>query len=226
MTYQDFRTALVGEADDNYRAFVAKGIPTDRPILGVRIPTVRTLVQGIPRDDLRTLIDEPPVALEEVIARGIMLSRLSYDEMLRLFDSQVSYIDDWCSCDTFCSCLKPLLRKHHADFFDRKIDPLLAENREFSTRLGLVLMFSYVTPDYLSVIYDRTETLKDREEYYVRMAIAWLLAECFIKYPDETLTYLKFTKLPRWAFNKAISKICDSRRIEQSTKSYLKTLRH
>lgn len=225
MTYQDFRTALIREADDNYHSFVAKGIPTDRPILGVRIPIVRALVRQIPREDLETLINEPPVALEEVIACGFMLSRLTYAEMLDHFDSQIAYIDDWCSCDTFCSSLKPLIKKHQADFFDCKIDPLLTQNREFSTRTGLVLMFSYITPDYLPVIYDRIEALKDREEYYVKMAIAWLLAECFIKFPDETLAYLAATKLPRWTFNKTISKICDSHRIEADMKTYLKTLR-
>ena len=57
------------------------------------------------------------------------------------------------------------------------------------------------------------------------MAVAWLVAECFIKFPDETFDFLKTTELPKWTFNKTISKICDSFRVEKEVKDYLKTLR-
>ena len=64
-----------------------------------------------------------------------------------------------------------------------------------------------------------------REEYYVRMAIAWLVAECFIKYPEITLGYLKVSQLPKWTFNKAISKICDSYRVDEEMKEIVRGLR-
>ncbi len=225
MTYSDFRTKLASLAEDDYRIFVSKGIPTDRPILGVRIPEIRKLTQSIPAKYLANFIKETPIALEEVIARGFMVARLSYEKMLSLFDSQIKYIDNWCSCDIFCSALRPVIKKHLPDFLDDKIEPLLTSKKEFSVRVGLVLLFSYISPDYLALIYDRVESLAGREEYYIKMAIAWLLAECFIKFPDETLSYLKVSRLPKWTFNKTISKICDSYRVEDDVKSYLRTLR-
>ena len=75
-----------------------------------------------------------------------------------------------------------------------------------------------MSEDYLAVIFDRVEGLVEREEYYIRMAIAWLLAECFIKYPEVTLAYMKVSRLPRWTYNKTISKICDSYRVDEETK--------
>ena len=79
--------------------------------------------------------------------------------------------------------------------------------------------------DYLFTIFDRVENLKDREEYYVKMAIAWLIAECFTKFPEETLGFLKSTKLPKWTFNKTISKICDSYRVDDEMKELLRRMR-
>ena len=225
MTYKDIKLALTHEIDDKYQAFVKKANPTSRPILGVRIPTVREITKKVPPEDFEEILKTTPVSQEELILRGFIIARMPYQEMLHNFNSQVNLIDDWCSCDVFCASLKPLIKKHRQEFFDQKIDPLLHQTGEFKVRVGLVLLLGYVTPDYLNVIFDRAETLKDREAYYIKMAIAWLVAECFIKYPEETLSYLKVSKLPKWTFNKAISKICDSYRVEPDAKTYLKTLR-
>lgn len=225
MTHQKIRLELTKNIDDKYQVFVSKAIPTNRPILGIRVPTVREIAKSVPKTDILEIIQAKPVSLEELLLRGFLIARLNYDEMLKNFDSQVNLIDDWCSCDTFCASLKPLIKKHRQEFFEQKIDPLLKETAEFKVRVGLVLLLGYVNPDYLTVIFDRVEALKNREEYYIKMAIAWLVAECFIKYPDETLSYLQVSRLPKWTFNKTISKICDSYRVEKETKNYLKTLR-
>ncbi len=57
------------------------------------------------------------------------------------------------------------------------------------------------------------------------MALAWLLAECFIKFPDETFSYLKSSNLDKWTFNKTISKISDSYRVDSELKKEVKKLR-
>lgn len=225
MTYREIRSELTKNIDGKYQIFVSKANPTNRPILGVRIPTVREIARSIPREDFAEILKVEPVSQEELMLRGMLIARMPYDEMCKNFDSQVAVIDDWCSCDTFCASLKPLIKKHHQEFFEQKIDPLLRSKKEFEVRVGLVLLLGYVSPDYLAVIFDRVENLKGREEYYIKMAIAWLLAECFIKFPEETLGYLKVSNLPKWTFNKTISKICDSFRVEEDIKKYLKTLR-
>lgn len=66
---------------------------------------------------------------------------------------------------------------------------------EFSTRAGLVFLRGYVSSEWLQVIFEAVEGAASCEEYYVRMAAAWLIAECFIKFPEETLSYLRVSKL-------------------------------
>lgn len=225
-TYQELKTALAREADDNYRVFAMKGIPSERPFIGVKIPLIREIAAKVPTEKLADFIKEKPVAIEEVLMRGILIHRLPYEDMMKVFDSQIAYIGDWCTADIFCTGLKKSIKRHREDFFDNKIEPLLKSGQEFPTRVGLVLLKCYyVDFDYLSVIFDRVESLAEREEYYVEMAIAWLVAECFIKYPEETFSYLKVSHLPKWTYNKTISKICDSYRVEPETKEILRKMR-
>lgn len=224
--YSDFRTSLASLSDDEYREFSMRGIPCERPFFGVRIPDIRKLVAKIPKEQFSIFLSETPVAIEEVIARGLLIGRLPYDEMLEFFDSQIEYLDNWCTVDTFCAALRKTVKKHEADFLEQKVEGLLKSDNEFPTRTGLVCLLDfYVNPDYLHLIFDRVESLYKREEYYVRMALAWLLAECFIKYPDETYSYLAQSKLNKWTFNKAISKICDSYRIDIESKNLVRKLR-
>ena len=226
MSYSDFQTKLASLADDEYRVFSMRGIPTDRPFIGVHIPDVKKLVKEIPPEDFDEFLNTTPVALEEVLARGFLIARLPYGKMFEVFDSQISYLDNWCTVDTFIAALRKTIKHHEEEFLDKKIEPLLKEKDPFAVRAGLVsLLDFYVTKEYLPLIFDRIESLKNREEYYIKMAIAWLLAECFIKYPNETLSFMKVSSLDKWTFNKAISKICDSYRVEKDVKEMLRTLR-
>lgn len=222
----NFRNRLASLADDEYRVSSMSGIPCDRLFLGVRIPEIRKLVSEVPSTDFTELLETTPIAIEEVIARGFLIARLPYIEMLKYFDSQIGYLDNWCTVDTFCASLRKTIKKHRSEFLDAKIESLLRSQDEFAVRAGLVCLLDfYVDFDHLFLIFDRIESLKNRDEYYIKMAIAWLLAECFIKYPDETFGYLKQSNLGKWTFNKALSKICDSYRVPSEAKQQIKLLR-
>ena len=224
--YKELREGLAFYADDEYREFVMKICPSDRPFLGVRVPQIREIAKQVPVEKIEELISVKPIGYEEVLVRGFLIARLPYEKMLNWFDSQIEYIDDWSTCDTFCSAIRGRVIKHRADFLDRKVEELLDDKREFAVRAGLVfLKCVYMDFDYLNLIFDRVEKLANREEYYIRMAIAWLIAECFIKFPEETFSYLKVSNLPKWTYNKAISKICDSYRVDLEVKDLLRGIR-
>ncbi|MBR2796027.1 DNA alkylation repair protein [Candidatus Saccharibacteria bacterium] len=225
-TPTEFKTKLASLVDDEYREFAMRGIPSERPFLGVKIPQIRKLVGEIAPESYPDFLSIEPIALEEVLARGMIICKLPYDEMLKYYDSQINQIDDWCTCDTFCSGLANLVKKHRAEFLDTKIEQLLNDSREYAVRAGLVMLkCAYIDFDYLAVIFDRIEMLAAKEEYYIKMATAWLLSECFVKFPEETFAFLKTTHLPKWTYNKTISKIYDSHRIDPEIKTHLRKLR-
>ena len=232
----ELRQRLAELADDEYREFSMKGIPCERPFIGVRIPQIRRIVADVPQEKINELLAVELVAIEEVLARGMLICRLSYEEMVApreglhggsWFDSQISYIDSWCTCDIFCSGVAKKIQKKRTEFFETKVDRLFSsEAGEFAVRVGLVLLKSaYIEPEWLNVIFDRVDGLAEREEYYIRMGVAWLLCDCFIKYPTATIGYMVSSGLPVWTFNKTISKICDSYRVDEETKDLVRKMR-
>ena len=243
--YSEFRTKLTTLADENYRNFSMKSIPCKRPFLGVRIPEIRKLIKEIPPEKYADFLEVSPVAIEEVLARGFLIARLDYETMLKYFDSQVELLDNWCTVDTFVVALRKPVKNHETDFLEKKVKPLLKSKKEFVLRTDLVCLLDfYVKPEYLELIFSYADKINSRilvekssdsnksgspkpgeSNYYVKMALAWLLAECFIKYPDKTYAYFTTAKLDKWTHNKAISKVCDSYRISSEVKSTLKSLR-
>ena len=223
--YEQLRQELNANADRKFAEFSKRIIPSSRPFIGVKIPKVREIIKRVSKDKIPEFLAVEPVAIEEVLARGFMIARLPYSKMVSVFDSQVSYIGDWSTCDTFCAAIRKTVSKNREEFFEEKILPLLESREEFRTRVGVVLLLGYVSSEWLDKIFDEVEKLAGREEYYVRMAVAWLVAECFIKFPEETFKYMRRSTLPAWTYNKAISKVCDSFRVKIEMKGDLKKLR-
>ena len=63
------------------------------------------------------------------------------------------------------------------------------------------------------------------ENYYVNMAVAWSLATIYLKYPQKVLDIVENSKLNKFTTLKTISKLCESYRVDESDKVYLKSLR-
>ena len=210
-------------AEPEYGDFVAKGAPSDYPVLGVRVPAIRKLAAEISEEEaLEFLAKTEPKAREEVhlfsflLAKKIKKSGLDRAE----FFKHVSRFDSWEMVDLFCASLK-CVKKNREEWLG-VIDELLVGS-EFSARMGLVLLLDfYVDGDYLQVVFDRILRVKNRDEYYVKMAIAWLLQKCFVYNPEQTFLFMKNAGLPEWTLRKAISKICDSYRVEGEWKNRVK----
>lgn len=212
--------------EEDFREFTKRTIPCETEILGVRIPAIRKIAKSIPKDDFHEYLEAPANSLEEMLARGFLISRLPYEEMLDYFDSQIQLVDNWAAVDTFCASLRKTIKSHEADFLEKKVGPLLQSDKEYTTRTGIVCLLDfYVQPDYLQTNFKYITMLGGRQEYYVKMALAWLIAECYIKFPNETLEFLKTAKIEKWTLNKSISKICDSYRISDEMKTKAKALR-
>lgn len=224
MDYSNFQLNLTRSIDDDYREFVAGGILTEYPLLGVRTPILREIAKNLSKNgEEEDFLELLPKSYEELTIQGFVIASLPYDKMKSYLPSFVEKIDNWCTTDLFCSSLKSV-KKHREDFLNT-IDDLLT-GPEFYVRTALVCLKNYyVTTDYLAVVLDRIVRVKDREEYYIKMAVAWTVCECFIKYPDEIYGFIASGILPKWTQNKTISKIRDSYRVPTEIKPTLLKLR-
>lgn len=223
-----FRDLLSPLAEADFRDFTKRTIPCEREILGIRIPLIRKIVKAIPKEDFSDYLCSETRSLEEVLARGFLIAQLPYEEMVTYFDSQIERLDNWCAVDTFCAASRKSIKKHEAEFLKSKVTPLLYSSQEYVTRAGLVCLLDfYVDEAYLPVIFSEALRLGNRQEYCVKMALAWLLAECYAKYPEISLVFLKKNQrnIDPWTLNKTISKIHDSYRISDKMKLEAKKLR-
>jgi hypothetical protein len=61
-----------------------------------------------------------------------------------------------------------------------------------------------------------------REEYYIKMMVAWYFATALALRWDQTLPYIASKKLEPWVHAKTISKACESYRLTDTQKKELK----
>ena len=74
---------------------------------------------------------------------------------------------------------------------------------------------------YIDEILQKVDRIENNE-YYVQMAIAWLISFAYIKQKDKTEKYLLKNNLDKFTQNKSIQKICESFRVSKEDKEKLR----
>lgn len=213
-------------ADKEYQKFHQSLCPTRYPILGVRIPVLRHFAKQLSKQiDFKVYWKEKEETYyEEIMLEGMLLTfvKLEWKEKLQYIRELVVKIDNWAICDTFCSGLKQDVRKQKEEFWNFLMEYTTCEN-EFELRFLLVcLMDYYLEKERLEKVFTIIEEIK-KEDYYVKMAIAWLLSFAYIPFPKETQTYLERCSLDDFTYNKSIQKMIESNRISKQEKQQLRT---
>jgi len=94
----------------------------------------------------------------------------------------------------------------------------------FTKRFAYVLFINKLASDKAH-LNDILSLIKDSTDYYVEMAIAWLLAELCVYHEKEISKYIKEAKINNDIKRMAINKIRDSFRISDKVKEDLKEYR-
>lgn len=225
MKRKELLKILFENKDEEYKAFNDKIINTNKKTIGVRIPILREVTKKIMKEDyVLFLNDVKDEYHEEIIVEGLVISKLKDVNMiLNKINNYIIKIDNWCTCDTFASSLK-IINKNKSRFYSY-VYKNICSNNPWMVRLCFVILHSYyVEEEYLSDIFKMIDN-DNNNFYYVMMAKAWLISECYIKYPKQTFKYLKHTNIDSITFNKAISKICDSYRVTKEDKIVLKKMK-
>ena len=213
-------------ADESYRTFHKRLLKNDDiNVLGVRVPDLRKLAKKYKgqADRLMTFPDE---YYEVTFVKLTVVSYLDWEEFLKYVDRCVALIDNWATCD----CFTPKCLQKHRDEFLPYIFSYLENGKEFYQRFALTtLLHFYVEKRYYQTILDILQEDIDTDYYYVHMAAAWLLAELLIKFYDSTVKFLQANVtddfIDRKTHNKAIQKACESFRLSDGQKTYLKKLK-
>lgn len=219
--YQELLKELNTYAEQSYAAFHTRLLGEgDFRVLGVRVPTLRKIAKNYITyfDEVKNFPDE---YYEVKFIKLAVASCLPYERFVCEVDFCVSLIDNWALCDCFSA---KCIAKNRDDFL-RYVDKFMSDGREFYQRYALTTLLSfYVEEQYLDLIFNYVERA-DTSLYYVHMAAAWLLAEVLVKFYDQGVEFLKNTSIDKKTVNKAIVKACESYRITDEKKKYLKGLK-
>ena len=227
--HEEIREILFELSDEEYRKFSSRLLPGCNNILGVRLPLLRKLAKTIADGNWRNYIDSAANVneryFEEIMLEGIVIGLLKTEpELLLSYISEfIPRIDNWSVCDSFCTGLK--FTKKNKDRVWDFLQPYLDSEKEFEVRFGLVMLLNYYIEDgYIDLILKRIEGLR-LEGYYAKMAAAWTVASCYIKYPERTKVFLFANSLDDYTFNKALQKIIESYAVDPVNKTLIKSLK-
>lgn len=213
-------------ADEKYRDFQAKLIPTadkDR-FIGVRTPLLRSLVKKVLKEPCCKdfLCSLPHKYFDENQLHAFIISEikdfeLCVEEVCRF----LPFIDNWATCDQ----LSPkIFRKHKSELLVC-IKRWIANDKTYTVRFGIGMLLSHFLDSDFDVSYlDMVSGIKS-DEYYINMMIAWFFATALAKQYDTAIKYIENRKLDIWTHNKAIQKACESYRISDEHKKYLRSLK-
>ncbi|MBP3571982.1 MAG: DNA alkylation repair protein [Clostridia bacterium] len=228
-TLQDIREALFAHADGDYKDFQCPLMPTVDPatVIGVRTPILRrmakelkgtaggeALLGGLPHD-----------YFEENQLHAFLLESIpDFTAAVTAVDAFLPFVDNWATCDQ----LSPKAFKGRFGELLPHIRRWMADPHPYTCRFGLGMLMRYgLDGDFDSVFLEEAAApaVTEREEYYIRMMVAWFFATALAKRYEETLPYIAEGRLPFWTHNKAIQKACESFRVTEGNKAELRGMR-
>ncbi len=228
-TVADIRAALFSARDEAYHAFQCPLMPTVNPetVIGVRTPVLRRMAKDLRASPAAAalLADLPHTYFEENQLHAFLIESIKdFDEALRATDAFLSYVDNWATCDQ----LSPRAFARHFDALKPHIDRWMASDHAYTIRFGIGMLMRYgldehFRSDYLAAV--AAPALLAREDYYIRMMVAWFFATALAKQYDATLPYIESRTLPTWTHRMTIRKACESYRVTDEHKAVLRGLR-
>ena len=214
-------------ADPKYQQFHSKLCPGVNTILGVRVPILRKYAKELSKEIVLEdyLKQANSDYYEEIMLQGMLigLSKEKPEKILEYLRKFIPKIDNWAVCDVTCAGLK-FVKKNKKLVWDF-LQEYLKSEKEFEVRFALVMLLDfYIEAEYIEeilVICNQTR----QEGYYVKMAVAWLISICYIKFPTQTMLFLQDNQLDDFTYQKALQKIIESYRVTEEEKCLLRKMK-
>ena len=219
----NIRDQLFEKQDLKYKEFHSGLCPNVDKIIGVRVPELRKMAKEIAEQDYKKFLEQAQDEYyEELLLQGLVIgyAKISIEETFEYLKKFVPKINSWAVCDTTCSNLK-ITKKHMQEMWEF-LEQYINSNKEYEIRFALVMYLNYfLTEEYIDKILEKLDKIENKE-YYVQMAIAWLISFAYIKQKEKTEKYLLKNNLDQFTQNKAVQKICESYRVSDEEKAKLR----
>ena len=211
--------------DEQYARFMRPLIPNIPPetVIGVRTPLLRGLAKEIKgtkgaEDFLR---ETPHEMFEENQLHAFLISEeKDLFVCLQKTEDFLPFIDNWATCDQ----LSPRVFARSAEALLPYIQKWICAEPVYTVRFGVKLLMQYFLDDRFRPEYLTWAADIRREEYYIQMGIAWYFATALAKQFAATIPFIEEDRLDPQVKKTAIRKACESRRVPEGHKKYLRSL--
>lgn len=199
--------------------YTKKMSKSKKQCLGINAPTLKILAKQILRGDAKQFLSYQTLNfLEDDLLASYLLSEIKDNLFVCNYLTKfLTTIDSWEVTDA----LKIKVCVENFNFAKECLNSEFV----FKRRFGFVHFLKYCNNEaYLTQIFKFVLKFKDEQEYYINMAIAWLLCECVVKNKNKTFVFFNtfYKQLNKFVLKKTISKCQDSFRILAQDKLFLK----
>ena len=226
MTVKELQKLLFEYEDKKYADFGAKLIPNlpRESFIGIRSPEYKNILKRIKDDPVipEFLASLPHTYHEENCLHVALINKMKdFDQCLAELEKFMPYINNWAVNDG----LNPACFKKHRPELIAYVQKWISSEATYTRRCGMkILMANYLDQDFKPQYLDLPADLRSTE-YYVNMMTAWLFAEALVKQWDSAIKFIEGHRLDAWTHNKAIQKACESFRVSDEKKEYLRSLK-
>ena len=222
----NIRERLFKLQDEEYKKFHSSLCPNVDNIIGVQIPKLRTIAKEIAKESPEEFLNYTQTQYyEEKVLYGLVIGYMKADLKTRKYylDKFVPIIDSWAVCDCCISSFK-FVNKNKEEMWTYT-QKYLKSNKEFELRFAVVLLMDYyLTEKYIDKVLEIYNNIKN-DAYYVKMAVAWALSVCYIKFPQKTMKLFANNQLDNFTYNKALQKIIESNRVSKEEKDQIRKMK-
>lgn len=223
--YKQLVEYLKCNSNSKFDDFNSKIVNSNIATIGCTVPFIRKLAKSVSLDFALSLPINQYVEVD--LLHGIVLSntKLPFEVKSKLLYEFAHTIENWAVCD--CSTIKPNAAEKEAYF---KFFCELVNSRErFVCRYGVVnLLANYLDDKHIERVFATLGNISIWGEYYVDMAVAWLVATAMAKCRNQTVKYMEGaarSTLNKFAYNRALQKMRDSYRVSDDDKQWTYSLK-
>ena len=192
-------------------------------ILGIRLPVLRKIARQIAAGDWRIPAEAEDFYFEERMLQGLVIgcARCTPAEKLEHVARFVPKIDNWAVCDCFCWRLKAAERQPMWEFIQPLFPIRSRIRRAFRRGDGAGEFRRRGAPRGTAA----TARRRPPRSLHARMAVAWAVSVCYVKFPQRTHEWLGSCSLDDWTFNKSLQKIIESLRVSDTDKQAIRAMK-
>ena len=216
--------------DVKFVDFQNKIINTRLKIIGVKVPLLRKIAKELYHSqEIVEFNHETDQYFECVVLEGFLIAFEKDKGLLKdKLGKYLKKMDNWAVVDMVCSSLICFKNKAEISDFDY-FESLLSNENEFVVRFGIVCLLKFFSADkFNDKVLNSLKSVKCGN-YYVDMAIAWLISELIIKNAQNAEKIMKkvllINNFNSFIVNKSVDKVRDSFRVNKEIKEKLRKMK-